>query len=81
MMTCVMGVVGLVLLLLPEELNKMIGYIHIFLYERKLKIMCGIVGFNGHKNGIPKIIKGLESLEYRGYDSASSFLCLLFYSL
>lgn len=32
--------------------------------------MCGIVGFNGHKNGIPKIIKGLESLEYRGYDSA-----------
>ncbi len=27
MMTCVMGVVGLVLLLLPEELNKMIGYI------------------------------------------------------
>ena len=32
--------------------------------------MCGIVGFNGKSNCIDVIIKGLESLEYRGYDSA-----------
>lgn len=32
--------------------------------------MCGIVGFNGKCKCIPKVIKGLESLEYRGYDSA-----------
>lgn len=32
--------------------------------------MCGIVGFNGKSKCIPIVIKGLESLEYRGYDSA-----------
>ncbi len=32
--------------------------------------MCGIVGYIGKDKCIPKIIKGLESLEYRGYDSA-----------
>ena len=33
--------------------------------------MCGIVGFKGKNyNGIEVLIKGLESLEYRGYDSA-----------
>ena len=32
--------------------------------------MCGIVGYAGKDNCIPKIISGLESLEYRGYDSA-----------
>lgn len=32
--------------------------------------MCGIVGYVGKKNCINKIIEGLESLEYRGYDSA-----------
>ena len=32
--------------------------------------MCGIMGYNGSKNAIPIVIKGLKSLEYRGYDSA-----------
>lgn len=32
--------------------------------------MCGIVGYVGKDNCIPKILYGLESLEYRGYDSA-----------
>ena len=32
--------------------------------------MCGIVGYIGKDKCIPKIIYGLESLEYRGYDSA-----------
>ena len=32
--------------------------------------MCGIVGYIGKDNCIQKIISGLESLEYRGYDSA-----------
>lgn len=31
--------------------------------------MCGIVGFSGSSNAVPKIIKGLKVLEYRGYDS------------
>lgn len=32
--------------------------------------MCGIVGFTGQDNALPVLIKGLYSLEYRGYDSA-----------
>ena len=32
--------------------------------------MCGIIGYIGDENCLNKIIKGLESLEYRGYDSA-----------
>ncbi|MBQ8892646.1 MAG: glutamine--fructose-6-phosphate transaminase (isomerizing) [Bacilli bacterium] len=32
--------------------------------------MCGIMGYNGKQNAIPIVIKGLKSLEYRGYDSA-----------
>ena len=32
--------------------------------------MCGIIGFIGRDKCIPKIIHGLEALEYRGYDSA-----------
>ena len=32
--------------------------------------MCGIVGYIGDKNAYPIIIKGLQRLEYRGYDSA-----------
>lgn len=32
--------------------------------------MCGIVGYIGDKNVAPILLKGLEKLEYRGYDSA-----------
>ena len=32
--------------------------------------MCGIVGYIGEKDAFPIIIKGLQRLEYRGYDSA-----------
>ena len=31
--------------------------------------MCGIIGYVGRDNAIPKITKGLSVLEYRGYDS------------
>ncbi len=32
--------------------------------------MCGIIGFTGTENAVPKLMQGLEQLEYRGYDSA-----------
>ncbi|MCC6221524.1 MAG: glutamine--fructose-6-phosphate transaminase (isomerizing) [Deltaproteobacteria bacterium] len=32
--------------------------------------MCGIVGYLGPKDPVSVIVKGLEKLEYRGYDSA-----------
>ncbi len=31
--------------------------------------MCGIIGFTGNADAIPKMLKGLSVLEYRGYDS------------
>lgn len=32
--------------------------------------MCGIVGYTGRNNSAKTVYKGLEQLEYRGYDSA-----------
>ena len=37
--------------------------------------MCGIVGYTGYRQAFPILIKGLEKLEYRGYDSAG--VCIL----
>ncbi len=36
--------------------------------------MCGIVSYIGDKEALPILIKGLERLEYRGYDSAGIFI-------
>lgn len=32
--------------------------------------MCGIIGYNGSEDVFPRLLTGLKSLEYRGYDSA-----------
>src|SRR5687768_6028598 len=37
---------------------------------RRLRRMCGIVGYVGEKQAQDVVIEGLRRLEYRGYDSA-----------
>ena len=32
--------------------------------------MCGIVGYIGYEQAAPLLLKGLEKLEYHGFDSA-----------
>lgn len=32
--------------------------------------MCGIIGYTGKNRAVPYLLKGLHTLEYRGYDSA-----------
>ena len=36
--------------------------------------MCGIVGYIGYEQAGPFLLEGLQTLEYRGYDSAG--VCL-----
>lgn len=36
--------------------------------------MCGIVGITGNKVALPVLLRGLEKLEYRGYDSAGVYV-------
>lgn len=39
-------------------------------YFRRKRSMCGIVGYIGNNGSKEILLKGLEKLEYRGYDSA-----------
>jgi len=39
-------------------------------YKEETKSMCGIVGYIGNQDSKEVLLRGLEKLEYRGYDSA-----------
>ena len=38
--------------------------------------MCGIIGLIGKTDSVPRVLKGLKHLEYRGYDSAGVAVCI-----
>ena len=37
--------------------------------------MCGIIGYVGLDDAKKELLKGLQALEYRGYDSAGIAYC------
>ena len=37
--------------------------------------MCGIIGLIGKSDAVPRVLKALKRLEYRGYDSAGVAVC------
>ena len=43
---------------------------HVFLRQKELRVMCGIIGIVGTAPVQDRLIESLRRLEYRGYDSA-----------
>jgi hypothetical protein len=50
--------------------NQTTKYNHLFSNRKSIENMCGIVAYIGSQKAFPILIKGLQRLEYRGYDSA-----------
>ena len=44
--------------------------VNLHIYRRMDNNMCGIIGYIGTENSVAHLMRGLEALEYRGYDSA-----------
>ena len=44
-------------------------------HEGHGRVMCGVIGYVGRRHAKERLLKGLERLEYRGYDSAG--ICLV----